>query len=324
MRRFLMRSRAWCRVLSHSPGPLVVRSAVSRMAMRLLSGSSSSNSSPRRCDSASRVTPSDVLYSMLGLVSKMKTAATGRSFCRLKPTSKSFGRASARQTATMSSIRSARRRMCRRRSLRWFFLCRTSRKRNAGKSSVFGFWRMMRCNSTGMPASSTPPRSTGKTKDIGESAVSRQIVGCDKRSAVAPGYRGAGCDCASLVTPYALRCQLLEPLLSLQQILHQGSVEGHARVHRHVVDVRLAAFLFVMRLKIAQRGQIIGPHALGVEGELAVHFHILKLNDAVERKMHLGLVEDVEEDDVVAAMPQVMAALNHRLGIGEQVAETHD
>ena len=70
--------------------------------------------------------------------------------------------------------------------------------------------------------------------------------------------------------------------------------------------------------------QIVGLHALGVHRHSAILLHVLKLDQAFEREMHLGLVEDMEQDDVVAAMPQLIEALQDRLGIGQQVAEEHD
>ena len=39
--------------------------------------------------------------------------------------------------------------------------------------------------------------------------------------------------------------------------------------------------------------------------------------------MHLGLIENVKQDDFVAAMAQMVQAVQHRLGIGQQIAENH-
>src|SRR4051812_23061343 len=66
----------------------------------------------------------------------------------------------------MSSTRKARRRRWRKRSLRRLVRCRCTRKRKAGKGSVLGFWRMMRCKRTGTPARKRPPSRAGKTKLI--------------------------------------------------------------------------------------------------------------------------------------------------------------
>ena len=52
--------------------------------------------------------------------------------------------------------------------------------------------------------------------------------------------------------------------------------------------------------------------------------NILKLDGAVKRKMDLGLVEYVEDDDFIAAMPQVMHPLQNRARIGQQIAEQDD
>ena len=41
-------------------------------------------------------------------------------------------------------------------------------------------------------------------------------------------------------------------------------------------------------------------------------------------KCDLGLVEDVEQDDLVPAVPQVVQALAAPARVGEQVAEEHD
>src|SRR5437870_543170 len=146
------------------------------MAMRLPSGSSFTSSRPRFLASSRRVGRSLVLYSRLGLVSKTRIAATGRSLCRFRFVLNSLGRAKAMQIAAMRKIRSAKSSRCRSRSLRWLVRCFCKRKRNAGNSSSFGFCRMIRCSRIGMPASSKPPRSAGKTKLIGpcpSSAVTR-------------------------------------------------------------------------------------------------------------------------------------------------------
>ena len=37
--------------------------------------------------------------------------------------------------------------------------------------------------------------------------------------------------------------------------------------------------------------------------------------------MSLRLIQNVEQNDFVAAMPEVVQALEHRLGVGQQVAE---
>ena len=72
------------------------------------------------------------------------------------------------------------------------------------------------------------------------------------------------------------------------------------------------------------RLQVVAAHALGVERQLVGRLHVLELDQALEREMHLGLVEDVEQDDLVAAVAQVVQALQHRLRVGQQVAEEHD
>src|SRR5437660_11870334 len=97
-----------------------------------------------------------------------------------------------------------------------------------------------------------------------------------------------------------------KPFLPLHEVFHERPVETHARVHRHIVDVRFPALRAVKLLELAQRLQIIAAHVAGVDGQALVLLHVLELDDAVERKMNLGLVQDMEEDDFIAAVPQVM------------------
>src|SRR5258708_6654324 len=81
-----------------------------------------------------------------------------------------------------------------------------------------------------------------------------------------------------------------ESLLSLQEILHQRLIKTHARIHRHVVDVRFGTFTPIHFTKLTDRTEIIRPHAAGVERELVVLLHVFEFDNALERKMHFGLV----------------------------------
>src|SRR5262249_25449054 len=93
-----------------------------------------------------------------------------------------------------------------------------------------------------------------------------------------------------------------ESTLALNQILQQRLVETHAGIDGNIIDVGLGAFGAIALLKLRDRLQVIAAHALGVEDEFFRRFHVLELDQPLERKMYLGLVENVEQDDVVAAM----------------------
>src|SRR5437773_12492893 len=91
-----------------------------------------------------------------------------------------------------------------------------------------------------------------------------------------------------------------KPLLSLQQIFHQRLVKADAGVHRHIIDVSLGAFGPIKIAKLFNRLQVVAAHSSGVHDQPLVILHVFKLDGAVKRKMNLGLVEDVEDDDLVA------------------------
>src|ERR1700730_6084934 len=55
-----------------------------------------------------------------------------------------------------------------------------------------------------------------------------------------------------------------KPLLTLEKIFHQRFVEAHARIHRHVINVRFGTLSPIHFTKIADRAKIIRPHAAGV------------------------------------------------------------
>src|SRR5260370_22112090 len=124
--------------------------------------------------------------------------------------------------------------------------------------------------------------------------------------------------------PYRSYIVFSKPFLSLQQILHQRLVETDARIHGNVIDVSFGAFSPVKVAKFLDRLQVVAVHAAGVDHQLLVILDVFKLNRAVKGKMDLGLMENVEEDDFVAAMAQVMHPLQYRGGVGEQIAEQYD
>src|SRR6476620_11461310 len=90
----------------------------------------------------------------------------------------------------MSSIRSASKMKCRRRSLRWLVLSFWVRNRNAGKLSRLGSCFMMRCNRMGNPTRAAPTRRIGCMRvlyrdrsgsfEIPLLAVSRSAVGGER------------------------------------------------------------------------------------------------------------------------------------------------
>ena len=61
----------------------------------------------------------------------------------------------------------------------------------------------------------------------------------------------------------------------------------------------------------------------GVDLNLVVRLRVFELDHAVEREPHFGLVEDVEQNHVVPAVPQPPQRLQHGLRLGQQIAEQH-
>src|SRR5438445_3253804 len=120
-----------------------------------------------------------------------------------------------------------------------------------------------------------------------------------------------------LYVPSALMSFSSKPLLSLQQILHQRFVKTDASIHRHIIDVSFRAFGPIKIAKLLDRPQIVAAYAARVHHQLGVILDILKLDSAVKGKMDLGLVEDVEDDDLVAAMPQMVHPFQNRAVISQ-------
>src|SRR5262245_36293886 len=115
-----------------------------------------------------------------------------------------------------------------------------------------------------------------------------------------------------------------ETPLPLDQVLHERLVEAHTGIHGDVVYVCLCAFRSVEVLKVGERLKVIGTHASRIDGKFLVVFHVLKLDHSLEREVNLGFIEDVKENDLVSRVPQVMEALQHRFGLGHEVAEQND
>ena len=69
--------------------------------------------------------------------------------------------------------------------------------------------------------------------------------------------------------------------------------------------------------------QVIGLDRIGIHFQDLVGFIVLELEHALEGKHGLGLVEDVKHDDIVAGEPQSVQRPQHRIGVGQQVAEDH-
>src|SRR5262249_5316033 len=148
---------------------------------------------------------------------------------------------------------------------RWLVRRFCSRKRTAGNNSRFGFCCMMRCSSTGMPTSIRPPSRKGYTKVMGVLCLWSLLVPCPLTSNKGQGTKDQG---------------RLEPLLPLQQILHQRLIKTHAGVHRHVVDVRLGALAAVQLPELAQRRQVVPLDAARIDLDLLLRvLHVLELDD---------------------------------------------
>src|SRR5258707_8797455 len=88
-------------------------------------------------------------------------------------------------------------------------------------------------------------------------------------------------------------------LLPFQQILQEGLIEADARIHRHIIDVSLGAFGLELLSELLDRLDVIAAHALGVQREALIFFNVLEFDDPVERKVHLGLVQDVKKNDLM-------------------------
>ena len=82
-----------------------------------------------------------------------------------------------------------------------------------------------------------------------------------------------------------------------------------------------------MRYAALERGdllEVVGLDAVGVDQEGLPRLVVLQLEHPFEREEGLGLVEDVEDDHVVAGEPEPVERLEDRLEVAEQVAEEHD
>src|ERR1700676_3771619 len=98
-------------------------------------------------------------------------------------------------------------------------------------------------------------------------------------------------------------------LLPLQQVLHQRLIKADTRIYRHVVDIGFGAFAPVKVLEFRNCLDVVGADAFGVHRELRLFLDVLEFDNAIEREVDFRLVEDVKENNLVAAMPQVVKTL---------------
>src|SRR4029079_9430151 len=103
----------------------------------------------------------------------------------------------------------------------------------------------------------------------------------------------------------------LAAILSADQIFKKCLVELHARVEWDVVDTSLKALLLVERTKAFDFALIVGAVAARIDDDFFLRLGVLELSHPLVRKIALGFVEDVEQDNIVAAMPQPPQRLKH-------------
>src|SRR5262245_44342341 len=97
-----------------------------------------------------------------------------------------------------------------------------------------------------------------------------------------------------------------EAALPADEVLHERLVEADAGGHRHEVDAAAAAGVLVALAEGADGLEVVVAHAGGIEGEAVGALDVLELDDALEGEVDLGLVEDVEEDDLVPAVAEMV------------------
>src|SRR5262245_28230960 len=112
--------------------------------------------------------------------------------------------------------------------------------------------------------------------------------------------------------------------LPAQQILQQRFVEAQAGIHRHIVNARLRALGRQVLSKVSQGRKIVAADPFRIDGELFRRLDVRKLYRALEWECRFGLIENVEENDVVTTMAQMIQAIQNRIRIGEQIGEDHD
>src|SRR5258708_32490937 len=108
--------------------------------------------------------------------------------------------------------------------------------------------------------------------------------------------------------------------LAGQQVLNQRFVERNSRVQRDIVDVGSRRFFLHPVAEFGQAALVIFAHSLRVELKLLRAFDIYEFDQSLERELDFSLVEHVEQDDFVAAVPEVVERLEQQIRVGEQVA----
>src|SRR5262249_34362077 len=99
------------------------------------------------------------------------------------------------------------------------------------------------------------------------------------------------------------------------QELAQDGVEAIAGAHHRVVDPLTGAAAPDLDQVLLQRLQVAVAQGTGVAEQVRQLLHPLEAGGAREGERQLVVIEDVEDEDVVAAVPQHFQAAEERLAI---------
>src|SRR5262245_13771994 len=113
-------------------------------------------------------------------------------------------------------------------------------------------------------------------------------------------------------------------VLAADEVFEEGFVELHAGVERDVIDARLKAFFFVEGAEALQLTLIVLPVTAGIDDDFFLRLGVLELDHSVVGEVDLGLVEDVEQNDVVAAVSQPAEGLKDGSRLGQEIRKDHD
>src|SRR5262245_21944455 len=108
------------------------------------------------------------------------------------------------------------------------------------------------------------------------------------------------------------------------EVFEQRLVELQAGVERDVIDAGLKALLAEEGAEGLDLALVVAAVAAGIDDDLLLRLGVLELDHALIGKVDFGLVENVEQDDVVAAVPHAAEGLEYRPRLLEQVREEHD
>src|SRR5262245_14043426 len=96
------------------------------------------------------------------------------------------------------------------------------------------------------------------------------------------------------------------PRTPANEVLRQRLIEPHAGVQRDVIDAALGALLLVLLAEGADFGEVILTITLGVDDDRLLRLRVFELARAAEGEFDLGLVQHVEQNHVMPAVPQAV------------------